>query len=81
MSFRGTAILIGVVVGIIAFISAISLSIWCCVHRAKQRARLLQRAEIARARGVAIHTQGKSQGGGGVQTQGKGQGSGGPYSG
>nr|XP_022296400.1 uncharacterized protein LOC111106143 [Crassostrea virginica] len=59
---EGTAILIGVVVGIIAFISAISLSIWCCVHRAKQRARLLQRAEIARARGVAIHTQGAMMG-------------------
>ena len=80
MSFRGTAILIGVVVGIIAFIGAISLSIWCCVHRAKQRARLLQRAEIARARGVAVHTQGKSQGGG-VHTQGTGQASDRPNSG
>ncbi|XP_011427419.2 uncharacterized protein [Magallana gigas] len=41
---EGTAILIGVIVGIMAVIGAIGVSIWCCAHKAKKKARLQHRA-------------------------------------
>lgn len=44
MFCRGTAILIGVIVGIMAVIGAIGVSIWCCAHKAKKKARLQHRA-------------------------------------